>query len=429
MPSKKILDIRPPEKRENKQGNIKTKREIKKKTEKTSKSKKNLIIRAPSFLKKISLPKNISLSRKFGTSALLLLFLFIVLLHFSAKVEIEIWPKTQSISIKGDFSVDQGVLHSNLAEKIILGSAPSKQETISQIFPATGTTGKQGKASGTITIYNNYDLVQTLVASTRFLSADGKLFRSESIVYVPAGGSRDVKVIAAEPGPEYNIKPSKFAIPGLQGTARYTVVYGESSSSMEGGYTGEISQVTKNDLEKAKDNLSRQLTNTLKEELKDVAGPSFLLLDECIRAEIIDSSCSKQEGDEVNEFRCSVQVKADGLAFSESNFQEIVAQLISENVEGDTLIKQDTLQTVISVQEIDFETGKMFLALEASAEIFMNIDVNLLRDALRGKSLKESRALLEAHPEIEKTKVRLFPFWVQSIPENLKRVQVKLNLD
>jgi len=48
------------------------------------------------------------------------------------------------------------------------------------------------------------------------------------------------------------------------GSPRYTAVYGKSFSSMEGGYVGEASQVTKNDLEKAKDNLYEKLTAILK---------------------------------------------------------------------------------------------------------------------------------------------------------------------
>ena len=112
---------------------------------------------------------------------------------------------------------------------IIPGQVFTSQKNITQIFLATGpsTTGSS-KSQGTITIYNDYGSApQELVATTRFVTPDGKIFRLVNDTTVPgatvgAGGaitpsSVDAAIIADQGGSAYNVGPvSKLTIPGFQ---------------------------------------------------------------------------------------------------------------------------------------------------------------------------------------------------------------------
>jgi len=110
------------------------------------------------------------------------------------------------------------------------------------------------KASGTIIVFNEYSSdSQLLIASTRFLSSNGKIFRTTKNIYVPGTktendeiipGSIDVEVLADYWGDEYNIGSSDFTISGFKGTAKYTDFYGKSNTAMSGG-----SSETKEDVE------------------------------------------------------------------------------------------------------------------------------------------------------------------------------------
>ena len=101
------------------------------------------------------------------------------------------------------------------------------------------------KASGIITVFNEYSSdSQRLVASTRFLSSSGKIFRAIEDIYIPGmktdgdeviPGSIDAEVMANYLGTEYNISPSDFTIPGFKGTPKYDGFYGKSDTSMSGG--------------------------------------------------------------------------------------------------------------------------------------------------------------------------------------------------
>ena len=112
------------------------------------------------------------------------------------------------------------------------------------------------KASGIITVFNEYSSdSQRLVASTRFLSSSGKIFRAIEDIYIPGAqlnddeiipSSIDVEVVANYLGAEYNIGPSDFTIPGFKGTVKYAGFYGKSNTAMNGGSNETIED---NDLE------------------------------------------------------------------------------------------------------------------------------------------------------------------------------------
>jgi len=88
------------------------------------------------------------------------------------------------------------------------------------------------KARGFITVFSSLDVPQKMIASTRFVSPSGLIFRIDENILVPAFGQITVSVTANETGPEYKIGPTTFSIPGFIGTERYTKLYGRSYQSM-----------------------------------------------------------------------------------------------------------------------------------------------------------------------------------------------------
>lgn len=419
MPSKKIFDIYPV--RRVRKGTAKTEKKQIKPLKKRPEKKSVLMDKKPLL--------GFSWKKKLGILLGVLFFCLIIFLHFSARAEIEIWPKKEEFSTNTELVVDVNASQPDFINKVIDGSFFSKERKISKQFDATGILEKKAKASGQIRVYNTYHLPQTLVATTRFISSDGKLFRSTETAQVPAGGWLDIDAEAAEPGPEYNIKPSNFSIPGLLGSPRYTAVYGKSLSAMQGGYIGQASQITKNDLTKAKNVLHQELTDLLIKELESSIGSSFTLLDEATKQEVLDSSCSKEEGAEAEKFECSLNMRADVVAFSGSGLKDWAREFILSAIPESKTIEEDAIKIEPSVKKNDWGAKKLFLELRVSVRIFSDIDIDSLKYTLAGKSLAESKVLLGSYPDVEKTRVRLFPFWIQNIPQNPKRIEVRLEVD
>ncbi|PIU99311.1 hypothetical protein COS59_00465, partial [Candidatus Wolfebacteria bacterium CG03_land_8_20_14_0_80_36_15] len=118
-------------------------------------------------------------------------------------------------------------------------------------FLATGKKNVERKARGEVTIYNTYSSDdQPLIANTRLLTPDGKVFRLEKLIVVPGAkiiegkivsSSVKTSVVADKAGQEYNIGPvSHFTIPGFQGSEKYQSFYAKSDTPMTGGFVGEV---------------------------------------------------------------------------------------------------------------------------------------------------------------------------------------------
>jgi hypothetical protein len=141
--------------------------------------------------------------------------------------------------VSGDMSGDNGI-----SVRLV-----EKEETVSFGAAATGKSGASNqKARGTAVIYNEFSSEpQSLVATTRLETPDGKLFRLVEGVTVPGmtdvsgkkePGAIEADVIADQVGAEYNIEPTTFTIPGFKGGPKYAKFSAKSMKSMSGGGGG-----------------------------------------------------------------------------------------------------------------------------------------------------------------------------------------------
>jgi hypothetical protein len=109
-----------------------------------------------------------------------------------------------------------------------------------------GSTHTEHKASGSVTIVNQYSTSPVkFVKNTRFQTPDGLVFRAPADITIPAmqngnPGTVTVTLIADQAGDKYNIPPTAhFSLPGLQGSAMYDKVYARSSAPFAGGFSGD----------------------------------------------------------------------------------------------------------------------------------------------------------------------------------------------
>jgi hypothetical protein len=355
----------------------------------------------------------------------------------SAKIEIKIWPKAEVTSLKEEIVIDDKISEPDFLNKLFPGKIFSDQRTGSQDFNSTGKGIKEEKAKGIIRVYNSFSTSsQTLVAQTRFVSADGKLFRSLQKVVIPGGryeknklapGFLDVEVQAAQAGEEYNIGPSTFSIPGFLGTSKYTAFYGKSFDSMKGGFKGEAAQLTAEDLDKARDALTSKLQKEAFDSLKSKVPSDYILLEKASSFEIVDEISSAPIESFINSFNLKETIKIENLAFKKSDIKKFVDNLISSNISGNKKIEEKNIE--INYLPKNKEDGKLPLVLEISAKTLPEIDTEELKKAIAGKPFQEIKFLLKDNSQLSKIEIKSSAFWLRKIPENLNNIKILLNID
>ena len=372
---------------------------------------------------------------------------FLFLHYVSAKVNIEIWPKTEILNLDEGLTVDVKGEQLDLVSKVIPGKIFETEKSASQQFNSAGKALKENNAQGIVRVYNNYSLSQTLVANTRFQPPLEKVlyFRTTRKVVIPSKSYVDVEVIADRPGEEYNIEPTTFSTPGLVGLPQYYSVYGKSFSQMTGGFKGQVSQVKQEDLDAAKKSLLEKIKKETRDSLIKESSKEYIFLDEGMSRVVLEASSSVPAGTEAESFNFNLRIKINAIGFEKSNLDDFVKELIKSKTralaKGEDERSSSTIQNVVqkleeqslkidySVKEADLQSGKIILNLKISAKVYSDINEKTLKKALFGKSVKESRLLLESQPAITKTKLNVFPFWLKIIPENEDKIKIKLNID
>ncbi|HAI74495.1 MAG TPA: hypothetical protein DCS28_00460 [Candidatus Moranbacteria bacterium] len=359
------------------------------------------------------------------------------IITISAKKEI----KSADMEIAGDINLDK-IDYEKMA-------VPAKimefEEEIAESFDATGSKSVSNKkARGKITIYNEFSSAsQSLVATTRFLSDNQKIFRLAEGVVVPGTtkvgeeikpGVLEAEVIADESGEGYNIGPSNFAIPGFKnsGNEKYAKIYAKSLTAMTGGgNSNETAKVVSDkDISGAKDKISLEINSLIKKKIKDsIPDKGAIMLDDAIMIDEPLYRISNSAGEITNNFEIKVNIKARALVFSGADVKKIANSVIIK-AKGEGKINIDSGAVIIDYGKpgVDFKTGIIEIKMRASNIMQPEIDLEKIKKDILGKNNDELAGYMKNYPNLEKVEIEYWPpLFVNKIPLYEKRVEVILN--
>ncbi len=352
------------------------------------------------------------------------------------KADIQIWPKMDTLTLQEKITADKSIDLPDLVNKIIPAQYMEVQKEAQQEFPATGSASNDGKATGTIKVYNKISpsTAFTLIKGTHFLSDSGKYFVTTEKNIIPAAknnlpGLVDVKVLAEESGTDYNIMASKFSIPKLYGTSYYYSVYGASSLATTGGYKGTVKKVTDDDILKAKGALTKKLLADAKDSLKSKLAPDDVLLDGAIVNSVIDASSDVKTGAVIDKFNEQAKVKIFALIFKKQDLEEFVKSEAKSQLPKDNNFIEKSLNIVYNSSAVDIRGGKLMVNLQSSIKTYSNINTNDLIDLFSSKSSDQIKQIIDEmyNGKISELKVNFWPFWVRRAPEDKNRIKINLN--
>lgn len=383
--------------------------------------------------------KKPSLAKKVFLVPLFFLLLLGGLFYFTTepKAVITIRPETERVDFKANLTVDASKNNVDFNERIIPGKIIEAEKTVSQEFSSSGKSFK--KAEGVIRLFNKFATwPETWAEGTRFISGDGKLFKSKSKIHVPPAvqeGSKksasfvDVEVVAAEAGEEYNIDPTQFSIYVYRGTARYSYYWGESYESMSGG--GETLKVTKEDLEKAERALSEKSISESKASLVSKAEGKGIILDQLIESEVIEFSPLAEINQEIDSFMAQAKAESRTVIFKREDLEKFVNLYALNEIGENKEIFKDSVEIEYSPtflsenRDEKIEDGSILLNLDFSVHTYNKIDSDFLKRKLLGKDEPEVKSIIfNNFSEIKESGVEISPFWARKTPLDINQIEI-----
>ena len=361
------------------------------------------------------------------------IMLFVVLFLFLGSAKIIIQPQREKIDFDTTVSISSNYPQTDFAAKKIAGQFLSYNAEISKDFVATGEKEVARKARGEITVFNNINSEpQALVATTRFESSKGLIFRTPRPITIPGAklvngksvpGTITVEVIADKPGQEYNINADQFTIPGFKGTPKFEGFHAESSKPMTGGIVGLTKVVTEKDFNDAKDQVTKEALAKSLENLK--AKTNGLKITEPVVNQIVSLKSTAEIDDAAEGFAIVAVAEAKTIGFQETDIVGLIDA--SSNKNGRYLLLENTLEKTYSEPKLDLDKKTLSLKISAKGEIAAKIDEEKIIKEMLGMKKNKIQEYLMSIPEVESGKVVLSPFWVRSIPKNKNNIQLKLS--
>jgi hypothetical protein len=352
---------------------------------------------------------------------------------FFKSATVTITPIQQDKTINETFSAKKDVTSNGLSYQVV--TVTKDIETSVDPKDITSEQKVERKAKGTIVIYNNFGPAeQKLVATTRFQTPEGLIYRLVNAVTVPGKttkdgksipGSVEAEVVADAAGPNYNVGLKDFTIPGLKSDqAKYKEMYARSKTEMTGGFSGMEKVVTKDVLQKAESEMENSLKTVLSKDITSQIPADYILFKESLSYKFEPSSTS-------NGSNGLPAIKKKGVAsaiiFDRKQLTKAVLTKVLPDANSD-LIKITNLDDLVFAFQADATNTatvtSINFSLTGDADFVWVVDELKLKNDLLGLSKTNANSVMSAYPSIKEAWVMTKPFWNNRIPTDPKQVTI-----
>jgi hypothetical protein len=364
--------------------------------------------------------------------SLFFIFLTLALLaaacyFFLVSLTIEVTPKTERVSDMLNLTVNNGTPNqsgANLSNAVsVAGSVEQIPVKESKTYEATGANILGQEITGKVSIINNYSQDKTLIATTRLMTADGKIFRIKDKVTIPAGGSTEVDIYSDQPSPDMAIGPTTFTIPGLWAGLQ-DKIYAKSATAFV--YQSDIQKfVQDTDIEKATDDLKASLLK----EVNDQFTKNYKGYDEVIAQvdkDSLVSSSSVKSGQKIDSFNLSLSALVDVVAFQSADVQKLAEdRLISVVPSDEKFVGLNQNEIQYNLTSTDFKGGTASLEVPIAGTMALSdIDNAVDKTKLVGLTAAQINQYLLSLDKFSDIKLIFTPPFINKAPSLVDRIKI-----
>lgn len=336
----------------------------------------------------------------------------------------------QDIGVAFDTSVAKVLI----PQKVIPAEEFSFSKKSEQSFAATGKQQIAERARGNAAIVNSFSSSpQILVAGTRFVTDAGVLFRLQKAVTVPGAKieegkimpqSVDVDLVADAPGEGSNIAGKvTLKIPGFKGTPRYDGFFATVAGGFVGGFQGEATVVSADDLKNAQERVTKALFDDLRGEIGRKVPSGLTALQELQSVEITKVTAPKA-GTHAEQFSVSADAVGKVMVFRQDDATALIRAFAladspdQELVDGSSAIRYHA-------RSIDFDKGRAEMTMGGSIKTKVVVRQDELATLVAGKKSGSIADLLRSRPEIASFSISFFPPWRSSAPSDPAKIHFR----
>jgi len=361
---------------------------------------------------------------------LLALVIFLVINAIFSGATLKITPRHETKTLATAFTASRIDENSDeIPYQIVVLSAEQRLEVTS-----TDTVEVERKASGRIIIYNNYSAEnQILVATTRFETPEGKIYRIKDSITVPGKytedrqtipGSIEVTVYADKAGDAYNTDPTDFTIPGFKGMPQFDGFYARSKTPITGGFVGREATASEEDTRQAEGELQVILRDTLTEEAKLQIPNDYIFFPDAVAIEYRNMA---PEVVSTEKIKIRMEATLSGVLFNKSRLETEILKRLLPNEQNIYIADFKQLSfTTDQIEKILQEEGVIEFILSGDVPIVWAIDQDVIKQSIAAKKRSAIQELVSQNTSISKAEIKLQPFWRRSFPKKTNDIVIEI---
>lgn len=364
-------------------------------------------------------------------AAFAIVVLVLALTYVFASAEVVVTPRQGTVELTGPLVADK-ISRTGLTFQMMVVEDVASAEVAS-----SGETYIEKKAIGTVRLFNNNPTAQKLLIDTRLTSSEGKIYKTKTATTIPGNkivsgksvpGTVDVGLYADEAGDSYNLaKDVDLKVLGFKGGPKYTTVYGKTLTEISGGFKGQSSNISEEDLKTKTENLKGDLTKSLYEKAKAQLPESFVFYE---KSSLIDfDEPIVETATDGTKATIKVAGTMNAIIFKES---ELTKALVSGVVSDEDREKV----RVSNIRDLNIELDKataigdpttmesIKITISDKINVVWDIDEDGLTKALSGIRKKDFESKMIQFKNIDKAELDLKPFWKNRLPEKTEDIKI-----
>ncbi len=297
---------------------------------------------------------------------------------------------------------------------------------VAKTYPASGETYLGEAIIGQVRLINNSSKNQALVATTRLLSADNKLFRIKNAVNIPAGGEVVADIYADKPAADLAIEPTTFTIPGLWLGLQDKIF---AKSDMAFSFSKQVKKyITSADLEAASKDINDALTEAAKKQAEaNGASGDWLYLASGPAIVNIDAKV----GDKKDEFTAKANGKIIAVSFSKQEAAKLAAAKFNLIIPDDKELSDFKSENIAyTFDNYDPMSGTATIKASFNGTMILKRDSEVIDPSqLVNLSAGQIGTYLKSQNEVRDYELKFSPSFIKKAPSLVDRIKVEVKTE
>ena len=366
----------------------------------------------------------------------IVVMLFVLVSTSFARLTVMVKPRVEETAIENlGTLLDTSVSKVLFSQKVIPAERLVFSKTVTKEFTATGLERVAERARGKARIHNAFNASpQTLVAGTRFTTDAGMVYRIQKSIVVPGAKieagkvvpqSIEAELVADSIGESGNhTGETKLKIPGFQGSPRYDGFYAVAPQGFSGGFKGEATVASKDDVKIAEEEMSKAVFEELEVQMARKAPPGLHLMRELREVQIVKMG-SPRPGTPGERFSVAATASGKALVFREEDAIALMKSFALEESKDQELV-EGSARLAYTVKTVDFEKGRAEVAVAGSLKTKTRIPEQELAALVKGKKEGSVIELFKTRRELASFNLAFFPPWRSKAPSDPSKIRFRV---